>query len=384
MKVISPMATKILYVITKANWGGAQRYVYDLATAAQKEGFDVAVAVGGTGVLTEKLHTAGVRIISLPLRQHRNVLGDLFTFGSLFPLLRIMRMERPDVVHVNSAKAGGLGALAARIAGVPLIIFTAHGWEFNAPRNIFSKIAIGFFSWLTLLLAHRTIAVSEAMRRDVQWWPYIKHRMNVIILGITRVPLRSREEARALLAPRTVGQYWVGMMSELTAVKRVEDAISAFSIVVPYHPEAVLVVLGEGNERYRLQRRISELHLHNHVSLLGFKSDAPFLLKAFDLFLHTSSSEALNYAILEAGCAGIPVVATHVGGIPEIIPDDDHGLLVPARNPKALAAAIESLIRNPQRATELGARLHARVEQRFSKQKMISKTLALYTHCPLH
>lgn len=374
------MATKILYVITKANWGGAQRYVYDLATAAKEKGYDVAVAVGGTGPLADNIKTAGIRMISLPLRQNRNLLLDLVTFGSLFSLIRILRTERPDVVHVNSAKAGGLGTLAARIAGVSRIIFTAHGWEFNAPRSFLSKIGIGFFSWLTVLLAHRTIAVSEAIRRDTRWWPFIAGRISVIRNGIACAPMLPREEARAALAPHSIGKYWVGMMSELTAVKRVEDAISAFSIVVPHHPEAVLVVLGEGNERYRLQRRISELHLHNHVSLLGFKSDAPSLLKAFDFFLHTSSSESLGYAILEAGCAGIPVVATHVGGIPEIIPDDDHGLLVPARNPEALAIAIESLMDDPRRAAELGARLHARVQHSFSKQKMISKTLALYNH----
>jgi len=372
------MKTRIFYVITKANWGGAQRYVYDLATAAQKEGFEVTVIVGGTGILTEKLKIAGVQTISLPLRQRRSFIGDLLTFGSLFSLIRIFRAEHPNVVHVNSAKAGGLGALAARIAGVPLIIFTAHGWEFNAPRNMFSKIGIAFFSWFTVLLAHRTIAVSESIRHDVRWWPFVMHRMSVIVLGIACPPMLSREEARAALAPHAVGHYWIGMMSELNSTKRVEDAIRAFSIIMPKHPEAVLIVLGEGNERHTLERLIGESHLRNHVSLLGFKNNAPSLLKAFDLFLHTSISEALGYAILEAGCAKLPVVATQVGGIPEIIPDNDHGLLVPPRNPEALAAAIESLMSDPRRASELGARLHARVEHSFSKQKMLSQTLAFY------
>ena len=165
------MSTKILYVITKANWGGAQHYVYDLAIAARAAGHEVVVVVGGTGFLTEKLAEAGIRTIPLTLRQSRTFIGDLLTFNSLFSFIRIFRRERPDVVHVNSAKVSGLGALAARITRVPRIIFTAHGWEFNAPRNALSKVGIRFFSWLTILLAHRTIAVSDAARRDVAWWP---------------------------------------------------------------------------------------------------------------------------------------------------------------------------------------------------------------------
>ena len=188
----------------------------------------------------------------------------------------------------------------------------------------------------------------------------------------------SREEARAALAPRTVGKYWVGMISELNPTKRIVDAIRAFSLIVPKHPEVILIVLGEGQEREALEGLIRELHLSNHVSLPGFRTNAPSLLKAFDLFVHSSISEALGYAILEAGCAALPVVATRVGGIPEIIPDDDYGLLVSPCDPAALAAAIESLLRDPQYAAELGARLHARVQNSFSKQKMISETFALY------
>jgi len=371
------MAPRILYVITKANWGGAQRYVYDLAVAAKSAGHEVAVAVGGTGVLTERLQEASIRTIALPLRQGRTFLSDLLTFGSLFSLIRIFHTERPDVVHLNSAKAGGLGGLGARLAGVPRIIFTAHGWEFNAPRSWASKIGIRFFSWLTMLLAHRTIAVSEAVRRDVQRWPGIPKRIVVIRNGIDCPEFLPREEARAALAPRVIGKYWVGMTSELNPTKRVEDALRAFSLLIPKHPEAILVILGEGHERQKLEDLIRELHAGNNVLLPGFRQ-APPLLKAFDLFLHTSGSEALGYAILEAGCAGLPVVATNVGGIPEIIPDDDYGLLVPARDPKALARAIGSLMDDPRRGAELGARLHARVLNSFSKTRMVSETLAWY------
>lgn len=372
------MSTKILYIVTKANWGGAQRYVYDLAIASRDVGHEVAVVSGGTGPLTEKLVAAGIRVIPLVLQQKRTFIGDLLTFGPIFSLIQIFRTEHPDIVHLNSAKAGGLGALAARITRVPLIVFTAHGWEFNAPRNALSKIGIRLFSWLTMILAHRTIAVSEAIYRDVYRWPGIDRRITAIHNGIDCQPVLSREEARATLAPHGVGKYWVGMLSELNPTKRIEDAIRAFSILVPKHPEAILIVLGEGQEREALENLIRELHLGDQVSLPGFRSDGSTFLKAFDLFVHASSSEALGYAILEAGCASLPVVAANVGGIPEIIPNDGYGLLVPPRNPEAFAVAIESLMSDRQRAAELGARLHARVQNSFSKQKMVSETLKLY------
>ena len=372
------MPTKILYVITKSNWGGAQHYVYDLATAAQAQGRDVAVIVGETGPLTEKLGHAGVRTISLALRQHRTFIGDLLSFGSLFSLMRIFRKERPDIVHVNSAKAGGLGALAARMARVPRIVFTAHGWEFNAPRSWLSKLGIRLFSWLTMLLAHRTIAVSEAIQRDVSYWPGIREHLTVIRNGISTLPLRTREEARGILAGRAVGQYWIGMISELNPTKRVEDAIIAFGAVAARHPEAILVVLGEGRERERLEELIREQHLGHRISLAGFRADAATLLPAFDLFVHTSSSEALGYVILEAGYARLPVIATRVGGIPEIIPDDDHGLLISARDTHALSEAIETLMDDRRRAAELAARLYARVTTSFTKERMLAETFALY------
>lgn len=372
------MATRILYVITKANWGGAQRYVYDLATAARDAGYEVAVAVGGTGALTERLQEASIRVIRLPLRQQRTFLLDLLTFGPLFSLVRLFRTEHPDIVHVNSAKAGGLGALAARLSGVPRIIFTAHGWEFNASRSRLSKAGIRFFSWITLLLSHTVICVSNAVRRDVAWMPGTKKKFVLVYNGVTCESLLPRSEARRTLSPHTTVPYWIGMLSELHPTKRVDDAIRAFAPIAARHPDTALFVMGEGAERARLEHRIRELHLEGRVVLLGQVKDAPRYLGAFDLFVHASQSEALALAVLEAGCAALPVVATRVGGIPEIIEDGLSGLLVPAHDPAALTRAIETLYDDPEKARSLGEALRARVTRDFTKERVIRETLALY------
>ncbi len=370
------MHSKILYVITKSSWGGAQRYVYDLATATKKAGYDVAVAYGEEGELALKLATAGIRTVRTSnLRRDMGLFTELRAF---FSLIKLFRTERPNVVHLNSSKAGILGVLAARIAGVQKIIFTAHGWAFNEMRSWWQKIIIYKLAWLTVLLSHQTICVSNAVFRDIRWLPFVRRTCIVIHNGIECCEMLSRDAARAELAPHSVGQYWIGMISELHPTKRVNDAIRAMKIIAEKHPKAILIVIGEGQERQKLEDLIRELHLRNHVSLSGFKNDAGRLLPAFDLFVHCATSEALGLAILEAGCASLPVVATRVGGIPEIIPDDDHGLLVPPHNPEALAIAIDFLINNPPLAHELGARLHARVLYDFSLEKMLLKTIALY------
>ena len=372
------MATRILYVITKANWGGAQHYVYDLACAAHHAGHEVTVAVGGTGLLTEKLRSASIPVIELPLRQGRTFISDLLTFGSLFSLIRIFRKVRPDVVHLNSAKAGGLGGLVARLCGVPRIIFTAHGWEFNAPRSSLSKIGIRLFSWFTILLSHTTICVSNAIQLDVSSLPGAKKKLVVIYNGVADTPLLRREEARLLLSPHTTASYWIGMISELHPTKRIADALRAFSLISEHHPEASLFIMGEGKERTALTHLIHELHLEKRIMLLGHVKDAPQYLRAFDLFIHSSQSEAFSLAILEAGCASLPVIATRVGGIPEIISDEKEGLLVPPRHPEILAQKMELLIQDPNRAKSLGEALCARVQDAFSKERMVAGTLALY------
>lgn len=369
---------KILYVITKANWGGAQRYVYDLAVAAKERGHTVTVAVGGRGPLIEKLERSGVRVVGLPLRQCKSLVLDVLSFGSLFPLLALIRKERPDLIHVNSSKAGGLGAFAARIAHVPHIVFTAHGWEFNAPRPLLSRIGIRFFSWLTIVLSHTTICVSEAIQRDVRWLPLVSKKLVIIHNGIDVPQFIDRAEARHRLAPHFDAELWIGMVSELHPTKRVEDALRAFSLVAASRPTVGLVVLGEGPERKNLEALTQELRLEKRVRLVGFVADAPEYLHAFDIFLHSSQSEALGLAVLEAGAAALPVVATRVGGIPEILSDRHTGLLVPARNPDALAEAVETFLGNPSFARDCGARLHERVSATFSKKKSLDATFALY------
>jgi glycosyltransferase involved in cell wall biosynthesis len=165
------------------------------------------------------------------------------------------------------------------------------------------------------------------------------------------------------------------MVSELHPTKRIDDAIEALKMLPK---DVLLVVLGEGQERPRLEAKIKATGLEDRVILKGFVADAPNYLFAFDIFLHASRSEALAFAVLEAGCASLPVVATRVGGLPEIIRSDQDGILVSPYAPAEIADALSFLIHNPDRAARLGASLHDRVLHDFSVDTMLQKTLALY------
>lgn len=370
------MATRILYVITKANWGGAQRYVYDLATEAKKNGYDVTVAYGEAGVLSANLAVANIRTIPVPeLGRDIALNKDLIVYRKL---KHLFEREEPDVVHLNSAKAAGLGALAARRTRVPHIIFTAHGWAFNEARPLWQRVLTWFFSGITVLLSHKTICVSESIRRDIGLFPFVRKKLVVIHNGITCIAQLTRDEARESILPNQKHNYWIGMVSELHATKRISDGIRAFAKIKDEFPDVIFVSVGEGEERGELEKLISELNVRDRVFLPGFVPDVKTKLSAFDLFLHTSRSEALGYVVLEAGCASLPVISTRVGGIPEIIEDTVHGVLIPPFRPDLVADKIREIIHNPEYALKLRGALKTRVELLFSLSEMTRKTFNLY------
>lgn len=365
----------ILYVITKANWGGAQKYVYDLATAGKERGHEVLVAYGAEGVLSEKLRTAGV-----PIRRIESLTRDIdwkAEFAAFKELLALMKEEKPDLVHVNSSK-GGLGLLAARMAGVPRIIFTAHGWAFNEERPWWHQALMHAAYAVTVILSHKTICVSKAVRRDLAWFPDILRRFTVVYNGVAAPALLGRDEARAKLAPALADKRWLGMIAELHPTKRVEDAIRALAELSDSHPDLALVVMGDGALKEWLAEYAAHYKLENRVVLAGFVEDAASYLSAFDLFLMPSRSEALALALIEAGHAGLPVVATRVGGIPEVVRHKHTGLLVPRENPHALARAIRTLLEHPEEAQAYGETLRASVVEKFSKERMVEETFAIY------
>jgi len=372
-----PEKRKILYVITKGNFGGAQRYVYDLATNLPENKFEVTVACGEGEILKKKLREKNIKVIELKSSQRDiNISKDIKTF---FEIKKIIKQERPDILHLNSSKIGGLGALAGRLAGVPKIIFTGHGWAFNETRGVLSRIIILFLHWLTILLCHITIAVSEKAKRDVGWLPFIKSRVKVVYNGIEKFEALPKKEARIILASKDSGKIIIFSISELHKNKGVDVALKALSLLPKEIKEKIIYsVAGGGEEKENLERLASELEILDTVRFLGFVSDAKKLLFGADMFLFPSRTEAFPYAPLEAGLAGLPIIATSVGGVPEVIHDMQNGILIHPQNPKEIAEAILYLLDHPEKQKEFGGEIRKTVVNFFSLDKMLEETIKLY------
>ncbi len=367
---------KVLFVITKGNFGGAQKYVFDLATSIPKDRFEIVVAMGEGGKLGEKLNEKDIRTIQIGnLKRDMNIKNELTSF---WQLLQIIRKERPDILHLNSPKAGGIGGVAGRLCGTKNIIFTAHGWAFNENRPFWQKLIIKKFSWFIILLSHKTIAVSEKIKNDMRPWPLIQNKMTVVYNGVGEIDFKSKDEARKFLIPDAPkNALWIGTISELHHIKGLNYAIRAMRTVSQKH-EVIFVVLGEGEKRKELEKLIVDEGLQGKIFLKGFVHEASTYLKAFDIFTLTSLSEAFSLALLEAGQASLPVVASRVGGIPELINSQSVGILVESKNIIDIYKAIDYLIENKKECEGMAKNLNTRVRNEFSLQKTIEKTIAIY------
>ncbi len=353
-----------------------------MATEVAKDGFDVKVYFGGNGVLADKLALAGINTTSIKeLGRDVSLLQDIKV---LIGLVKILRNEKPDIIHLNSSKIGAIGALAGRIAGVKKIIFTAHGWAFNEERGEISKMILKSIYWLAIMLSHKTITVSDAMRLRVKDWPFVGTKLASVHNGVTPLTYLSKAHAREFIFTRIPTlkdkekSTWIGTIAELHPIKNINIAIRAMAELKKQGRDIVYLVFGEGEKRKELEVLITDLDLSDSVFLLGHVDLAAQYLHALDIFMLVSKSEGLAYAILEAGMAKMPVIATAVGGIPEIITDMESGILIQPGNGGEIAHAIIYYLENHARQMEFKNALHKKVSDEFSVKKMIARTVAFY------
>lgn len=367
---------KILYMVTKGNFGGAQRYVFDLATNLSKKDFEVIVAFGEGEILGKKLEKAGIKTIRMPSAQRNiNLFKDLYTF---IRILLIIREEKPDILHLNSSKVGGLGALAGRLMNVKKIIFTGHGWAFKEERNLISKFFIAIFHWITILLSHKAVAVSEKTKDQIRIFPFTKNKIVCIHNGTGPISFLSKKEARNKVTLGKENLLWLGTISELHKNKGLDFAILGFAKLADEFKNVIFVIIGEGEEKKKLQNLIDKNNLQDRVFLAGFKEDANRLLKAYDIGILTSRQENLPYVLLEMGLSELPVIASWVGGIPEVVVNGESGILVQKGNVEEIESAMRNLIKNEEERFRFGKNLRERVEKNFTLSKMIKKTVSLY------
>jgi glycosyltransferase involved in cell wall biosynthesis len=355
---------RLLIVITLAEPGGAQTSVAQLLPGLVDE-FDVTVAARGPGPLADAARRCGVPFVEL--EHMRRDLDPVHDALAVVELARLCRRLRPDIVHLHSSKAGAVGRAAAALTRVPVRVFTVHGWAFAAYGRVAGRLYLGIER---LLRGFTTCVICvSGSARD---------------LGVGK---------RACLSKQTVVIHNAVDVSSFPASRRDGDnpqIVSVGRLAFPKDFSTLVAALasmetgwraafvGEGPLRTEIAGELKRRGLGQRVALLGSRDDVVDLLARADVFVLSSRSEGFPVSILEAMAAGLPVVATDVGGVSEAVLHRETGLLVPPNDPGALAAALDRLVRDPQLRLRLGTAGRERVRQHFDLAPFRRAHLELY------
>ena len=373
---------KLLLLVTSSAWGGAERYVIRLAAAASGE-FDVTVAAGPSksGELFRRLPD-GVK--AFELADLVRPIAPWSDFKAVRRLRAFIDEEGFDLVHANSSKAGLVGAIAARLSrSRPRVIYTAHGWGFTERRPLPFRLAVLWSEKLAARWRAATVVLTEAERAvALEKGLSAPQRLRLIPLGIDReeIDFLDREDARAELSracAAPLGGRVVGAIANAYPAKDLPTLLEAFERLAPAVHDAELVVIGDGPEMPALLAFRATLPHRGRIHMPGALPDAARLMKAFDVFALSSSKEGLPWVILEASLAEVPIVATRVGALPELIEDGVSGKLVPPGDPGAMASALRALLTDADLLMRLKSGV-PRVAERRSGSSMVQSTLELY------
>jgi len=370
----------IMHVITESvPFGGAQRNTLLTVEGLRRRGHEVDLVCGAPGgELADHARAAGVRVHIVPsLVRFTDPLKDVRCFAALW---RLFRALRPSVVHTHSTKAGFLGRLAARAAGVPIVIHTFHGFPFVLDGGRRARLFIEVERFVGRF-TDASVCVAERLREEVASWRIPRAQRLVTIYSGIDFPAyrttRSVAETKRLLGLAD-GAPIVGTVGHLRDAKSQEHLIEAIAILRTRFPEIRLVVVGEGERRPFLERRIHSLGLDEHVRLLGERADVADLLAVFDVYATSSLWEGVGRALTEAMYFARPIVATPVYGVTELVCNGETGLTAPVRNPEALAAAIGRLLTDRELARRLGESGRRLVVDLMDGEKMVVALEDLY------
>jgi glycosyltransferase involved in cell wall biosynthesis len=379
---------KILRVIARLNMGGPALHVAYLTEGLTKRGYDTTLVSGslarGEDSMAFVADAHGVQVVRIDeLGREISPLRDLL---ATIRLAKLIRRERPQILHTHTAKAGTVGRVAALLAGSrkpPIIVHTFHG---HVLRGYFGPLRSLFFRLLERRLAAGTtalIAVSPQVRDDlVALGVAPRERVVVIRLGIEldeRVApeLNGRGESRRYLGIPG-DRFAVGWIGRMTAVKRTDDVLIAFKRLRDGGVDAVLCMVGDGPDRLQLEQRAHELGVARNTVFLGYQEDVAPFYAAFDALVLPSGNEGTPVSVIEALAAELPVVATRVGGVPDVVRDGEDGFLVEAGATDDLADRLAQLAGDPALRARMGKQGRERVLPRYAVERLVEDIDELY------
>jgi glycosyltransferase involved in cell wall biosynthesis len=379
---------RVLRVIARLNMGGPALHVAYLTDGLKKRGYDTTLVAGslarGEDSMAFVADARDVQVVRIDeLGREISPLRDLV---ATFRLARLIRRERPQILHTHTAKAGTVARVAALLAGSrrpPIVVHTFHG---HVLRGYFGPVRSLFFRLLERWLASRTtalVAVSPQVRDDlVSLGIAPRERFAVIRLGIELDERIAPERNGRVESRRYLGipddRFAVGWIGRMTAVKRTDDVLVAFKSLRERGVAAILCMVGDGPDRAGLEQRAHDLGIVRDTLFLGYQEDVAPFYAAFDALVLPSSNEGTPVSVIEALGAGRPVVATRVGGVPDVVRDGEDGFLVEPGATDELAERLERLAHDPALRERMGKQGRERVLPRYAVERLVDDVDRLY------
>jgi len=375
--------TRVLRLFSRLNVGGPSIHVILLTAGLAAKGYTTRLVIGTEapheGNLLDLATQKGVACEAMPsLGREIRPFSDA---RALLALYRLMRSFEPHIVHTHAAKAGLLGRLAARLAGVPVVVHTYHG---HVLRGYFGAAKTALFLRLERLLARSTdvlVAVSPGVKQDlVELGVAPAERFRVVPLGLELAALTGSLPRGGLRDEKRIPEDapLIGMVGRLVPIKDVATFLRAAARVKDVTPAARFAVVGDGEERQWLEGESARLGLAEAVTFHGWRRDIPSIYGDLDVVVNTSRNEGTPVALIEALAAGKPVVATRVGGTPDLLQGGAFGRLVEAGDPRAVADAIIGTLQDPAAARARALAGQAHVLREHAAARLVADVDALY------
>jgi len=359
----------VLQLIDGMNIGGAEILLRDLSIGLMRRGFRVSIGYSTPGPLAQEMQTLGFPLTRLP----RLMQVDPILFSGM---IRLMRKDMPQIVHTHLFKSDFHGRLAARIAGVPVVLSTLHSIDRWAQKRLLGKL----YGW-TSRFADRIIAISEDVKKfhlsntAVDESKFITIENGVDIQRFAGQESGGRDIRREFRLDAAAPVF--GIIGRLTPPKDHQVFLQAAALILRSIPQARFLIVGDGSLRQELESRALELGISASIIFTGMRRDIPAVLAALDVLVLSSLWEGLPVNLLEGMASALPVVATRVGSIPDVA-TEETAILVLSSDPAAIAQAGIKLANDPELRLRLGQAGLKRVKARYSMDMMINRTAALY------
>ena len=379
---------RILRVIARLNMGGPALHVAYLTAGLRKRGYETTLVAGtlarGEDSMAFVADELGVPVARLDALQRE--IAPVRDVLAVLRLARVIRRVRPHILHTHTAKAGAVGRLAATIAGdarPPIVVHTFHG---HVLRGYFGPVRTRAFSLLERQLARTTtclVAVSPQVRDDlVSLGVAPREKFVVVRLGIELGDRVDGNRAERVETRKMLGippdAFTVGWIGRMTGVKRTDDVLHAFRALRERGIDAKLCLVGDGPDRDAIERRAHDLGLMRDTLFLGYQEDVAPYYAAFDAFVLPSGNEGTPVTTIEALAAGRPVVATRVGGVPDVVRDGEDGFLVDPGDIDLLGDRLATLARDEALRERMGAAGRSRVVPRYAVDRLVDDVDRLY------